>query len=193
MATLPARRDAAASPPQSAPPRPPAQPPPRKRRRHALGPVLAGLLALVLTGCGISIPADPEGTLDRITGHELRVGVSHNPPWTDLTDGEAPTGVEPDLVQEFAAARDAEVVWETGGEEHLMALLDTGRLDMVIGGLTSSSPWTSHAAITTPYGESTGPDGSTEKHVLAVRTGENAFMVALERYALAQEIGTVES
>lgn len=154
---------------------------------------MAGLLALVLTGCGLSIPADPEGTLERVSGGELRVGVSHNPPWTDLSTEAEPTGVEPDLVQDFATAHDAEIVWETGGEEHLMTLLDEGRLDMVIGGLTDSSPWTSHSAITSSYAEAVGPDGSTEKHVMAVRTGENAFMVALERHALEQEIGTVES
>lgn len=155
--------------------------------------LLAGALTVLLAGCGLSIPADPDGTLERITGGQLRVGVSHDPPWTNLTQTEAPTGVEPDLVRAFATAHEAEVVWEPGGEEQLMTLLDTGRLDMVIGGLTSSSPWTSHAALTTPYAESTGPDGATEKHVLAVRTGENAFMVALERHALAHEIGTVES
>ena len=120
------------------------------------------------------------------------MGVSHNPPWTDLSAEAEPTGVEPELVQDFATAHDAEIVWETGGEEHLMTLLDEGRIDMVIGGLTDSSPWTSHSAITSSYAEATGSDGSTEKHVMAVRTGENAFMVALERHALAQEIGTVQ-
>lgn len=165
------------------------------RRRNSV-PIarlaVVGLLTLVLTGCGIAIPADPDGTLDRVEGGELRVGVSHNPPWTNVAAEAEPTGVEPQLVRDFAVAHDAEVVWETGGEEHLMTLLDEGRIDMVVGGLTDSSPWTSHGALTTSYAESTGPDGSTDKHVMAVRTGENAFMVALERYALAQELGTVE-
>ncbi|SMY11063.1 transporter substrate-binding domain-containing protein [Brevibacterium jeotgali] len=159
------------------------------RRGRLLGLAVA---ALLLTGCGSSFPADPEGTLDRIEGGELRVGVSHSPPWTDVSAESEPTGVEPRLVRDFAQAHDAELAWEAGGEEQLMTMLDEGRIDMVVGGLTDSSPWTTHAALTTPYAESVGPDGSTSKHVLAVRTGENAFMVALERHALAQELGTVE-
>lgn len=141
-------------------------------------------LALLLTACSVTIPSDPDGTLERVTGEKLRVGVSHNPPWTDTSGGSSPTGTETTLIADFAAAHDAHVVWETGGEEHLMTLLRDGQLDVVIGGLTDRSPWTSHAALTTPYTEVTGTDGSTEKHVLAVPLGENAFMVALERHAL---------
>ena len=40
------------------------------------------------------------------------------------------------------------------------------------------------AAITKPYTTVPGPDGSAEEHVLAVPLGENAFLVALERFLL---------
>ena len=132
----------------------------------------------------MSIPADPDRTLERVTDGQLRVGVSHNPPWTDTTGDGAPRGTEAELVADFAAAHDAEVTWETGGEEQLMKQLRDGQLDVVIGGLTDASPWTTHAALTTSYVEAAGNDGTTEKHVLAVPMGENAFMVALERHAL---------
>jgi len=141
-------------------------------------------LVLLLTACSVRIPADPDGTLERVTGGQLRVGVSHNPPWTDIS-GDAPTGTETKLIAGFAVARDAGVVWEAGGEEQLMTQLRDGRLDVVIGGLTDESPWTSHAALTTPYTQAARADGSTEQHVLAVPLGENAFMVALEQHALA--------
>lgn len=145
-------------------------------------------LAMLLTACGLSIPADPDGTLERVTGGHLRVGVSHNPPWTDIAGGGTPSGTETELITDFASAHDAEIVWETGGEEQLMKQLRDGQLDVVIGGLTDSSPWATHAALTTPYVEATGNDGTTEKHVVAVPMGENAFMVALERYTLAHDV-----
>lgn len=154
-----------------------------------LGVVLVAVLAL-LAGCG-SIPADPEGTLDRVRGGFLRVGVSPHPPWTDVSgpvDGEQrPTGSEVELVTAFAESLDAEVHWTAGGEEELVGALSEGKLDLVIGGLTGTSPWSSHAAITRPYVTVPGADGSEEMHVMAAPMGENAFLVALERF-LAVEV-----
>ena len=171
------------APPSSQRPRPGGRCPPFACRSVLR---VAALLAVtfLLTACGMSIPADPDGTLERVTDGQLRVGVSHNPPWTDTAGGGTPSGTESELIADFAAAHDAEVVWERGGEEQLMKQLRDGQLDVVIGGLTDKSPWTTHAALTTSYVEATGNDGTTEKHVLAVSMGENAFMVALERHAL---------
>lgn len=39
---------------------------------------------MVLTGCGIQVPADPHGTLDRTRDGAMRVGVTDNPPWVTL-------------------------------------------------------------------------------------------------------------
>lgn len=155
----------------------------RTTRRAMLAALLLGL-----SGCGLNIPADPRGTLDRITDGTLQVGVSHQPPWTDISDADAPAGIEVDLVEEFAADRNATVEWEAGGEEHLMTMLRERQLDMVIGGLTSSSPWSTHAALTTSYAQATGADGKTDQHVMAVSMGENDFMTSLERFLLAQEV-----
>src|SRR5690625_7965446 len=44
------------------------------------------LLTLALGGCS-TIPADPDDTLEAVTGQTPRVGVSPNPPWTDLPEG----------------------------------------------------------------------------------------------------------
>nr|WP_272902265.1 transporter substrate-binding domain-containing protein [Brevibacterium daeguense] len=142
----------------------------------------------MLTGCGVSIPADPQGTLERVSGGELRVGISHQPPWTDITGSEAPSGIEVDLVEEFAGAIDAEVAWTPGGEEQLMMQLQEDQLDMIVGGFTDSSPWTSHAALTTPYVETKGLDGSTAKHVMATVMGENEFTTTLEQFLLDQDV-----
>lgn len=155
---------------------------------NARAPLLVLVAALiVLSGCGVQVPSDPNGTLARVSGGVLTVGVSHNPPWTDIT-GDEPAGTEVELVQEFAESIDAEVEWEVGGEERVITLLGADRLDMVIGWLTAESPWTSEVALTTSYTNAAGPTGADDEHVMAVRMGENAFMVELERFLLAQEL-----
>ncbi|WP_291797669.1 transporter substrate-binding domain-containing protein [Brevibacterium sp.] len=153
--------------------------------QRTLAVVLAALSALGTAGC--SVPADPEGTLDRARHGELVVGVSHSPPWTDAR-GSAPTGTEPELVRSFADSLDAEVDWEVAGEERLMTLLEEGDLDLVVGGLTTDSPWTSEAALTTDYTTTPGSDGGKDRHVMAVRMGENALQTELERHLLSPEV-----
>lgn len=147
--------------------------------------VLSGLLAaagLGLAGCSSSgYPADPEGTLDRITGGVLRAGAAHHPPYVDVTGAE-PAGSEADLVRRFAQSRGANVEWTVSGEEALLTSLEKGDLDIVVGGLTKKSPWTTHASLTRPYAEVTGPDGEQAKLVMAVPLGENQMLGALERF-----------
>ncbi|MDN3481789.1 transporter substrate-binding domain-containing protein [Arthrobacter sp. APC 3897] len=156
------------------------------RTRTAAGLVL---VACIFAGTSCSnFPADPEGTLDRVTGGTLRVGVSHSPPFTDVSGAE-PAGPETDLARDFAASLDAGIEWAEGGEEHLMEALKQGDLDLVIGGLTESTPWTDKAAVTRPYAESTDDWGKPRKHVLAAPLGENAFLSALEEFLADREPG----
>jgi polar amino acid transport system substrate-binding protein len=152
-------------------------------RRTLVAVALAALLTL--PGCA-AIPADPEGTLERVSGGVLRVGMSQHEPWTALEDGER-SGVEVRLIEEFAAERGADVEWRDGGEEALIGQLHRGELDVGGGGITEKSPWSSHAALTRPYVVVTSPEGSPEPHVLAARMGENALLVALERFLLEHE------
>ncbi|MBD3779351.1 MAG: transporter substrate-binding domain-containing protein [Micrococcales bacterium] len=142
------------------------------------------LAVLLLAGCGGSFPADPDGTLERVTGDVLRVGVSPNPPWTEVGPGGEPSGLEVEIVSKFARTLDARVEWTTGGEESLVADLAESRLDLVVGGLTGRSPWADQAALTTPYTTVPGPQGEPEPHVMAAPLGENAFLVRLETYLL---------
>lgn len=148
----------------------------------------AGLLltAALLAGCSGGFPADPDGTLERVTGDALRVGISANPPWTEVEDGAPPSGLEAELVAEFAETLDAEVDWTAGSEEALIGDLEAGELDLVVAGFTGSSPWSARAALTTPY--TTVPDehGAPEPHVMAAPLGENAFLVRLETFLLEQ-------
>jgi polar amino acid transport system substrate-binding protein len=166
----------------------------------------AALLVPLLAGCGLEIPTDPEGTLDRVSGGTLRAGISHNPPWTETGTGPTSTGPEPagtgttpagtgiapggteaELVRAFAAEHNARIEWVSGGESNLVRQLERGELDLVVGGLTKDSPWSKHAALTRPYLETSNAQGDREQHVMAARMGENAFLVELERF-LSEEV-----
>ena len=129
-------------------------------------------MCLVVQGCGL--PRDPSGTLRRITGGVLRVGVVDNPPWVIARGGE-PAGVEPAIVRTLAAELGAEVQWTRGAEHDLMRALHTRSLDLAIGGFDAKLPWVREAALTRPYYR------DDRQHVFAVPPGENAWMVRVER------------
>lgn len=129
----------------------------------------------------MQIPADPDGTLDRVvTSGKLRVGVSVQPPFTTLppTPDADPGGSEVDLVNGFAASLGVEPVWVVGGEEELVRALAQGEIQVLIGGLTDKNPHLTSTGTTRPYVRT--PEHG--KHVMAVVPGENALLFALERY-----------
>jgi ABC-type amino acid transport substrate-binding protein len=147
--------------------------------------MLAG--ALALTACGTSFPADPDGTLDRVTGGTLRVGASDNGEWVSLTANGEPQGREPDLVRAFAAKLGAEIEWSEGTEHVLAEGLKHGELDLVIGGLNDKTPWEKDAGLTRVYAESVDSRGQGRKHVMLVPKGENSFLLELDRFLMASE------
>jgi ABC-type amino acid transport substrate-binding protein len=158
------------------------------RMRRFLSAVVAAVVTTGLTACGISIPSDPDGTLDRVTGGVLEVGVTPNPPHTD-TSGTHPAGTEPALVASFAESIDARVEWVEGSEQSLVQLLEIGELDLVIGGISEQTPWSDRVAVTRAYAEAELPDGSTSGLVMLAPMGENAFLSALERHLDAETEG----
>ena len=140
------------------------------------------LLCALLSGCGLSIPTDPEGTLDRVRSTQvLRVGASPRPGWVEMSDRGDPTGREPEIVQRFADHLGVDVEWTVAGEEHLVALFEDGELDMAVGGVTEQNPWVEKVGLTRPYVE-VKTRGTTEAHVMMVPMGENAFQSELERW-----------
>jgi polar amino acid transport system substrate-binding protein len=147
--------------------------------------VAAAVVAvLALSGCGLTIPSDPEGTLDRVEGGVLRAGATHAEPWVVVSGDADPEGDEPALIERFADGLDARVEWTIGSEESLVEALERGDLDVVVGGFTDATPWLDRAAVTVPYTEAAGPDGAPDKHVMLTRMGENAFLVELETFLL---------
>lgn len=146
----------------------------RTLRAIAVGSVV-GLLVLVLAGCGLRIPADPDGTLDRITGGQLRVGAAT----VDLPGakpGDPASGPLGEVIEEFAETREADIVWTTGGEEELVEQLEAGELDLAVGDMTDQTPWADRVSVTRGYEIA----GSQKKFVVLLPLGENALQSALE-------------
>lgn len=148
---------------------------------------------LLLGGC--QYPRDVDGTLERVRGGELRVGLVPNEPWVTL-DGAEPGGVEVDLVREFARTVDARVRWVRGAESELIAALRGGQLDVVIGGLTRASAHAKEVTMTRPYATTqvilAAPRGSEVPGDLdGVRVGVQAHSAAaaeLERQTDAEPV-----
>jgi polar amino acid transport system substrate-binding protein len=135
-----------------------------------------GLAALMLLLAACGIPRDPEGTLERVIGSAMRVGITESEPWIVLDGGE-PSGVEVDLVQGFASELDTEIEWVNGSETEILESIEMGQLDLALGGFTADNPWSSKVSFIQPYfvlGE--------DQHVMAVPHGENAWIVRLERF-----------
>lgn len=156
------------------------------RSARASYAVVSVLAAFMLAGCGLSVPTDPDGTLDRVRSDGvLRVGASPSPGWVDVT-GERPSGREPELVERFAGDLGVEVEWTVGGEEHLVRLLEDGAIDLAVGGVTDENPWVDKVGLTRHYVEVSAAgateEGATERHVMMVPMGENAFQSELERW-----------
>ena len=107
------------------------------------------VVALALTACD-AVPRDPEGTLERVRGGTMRVGITAHDPWTSFEGGQ-PAGIEVDLLQDFADEIDADIEWVPGSEGDLFEALHVGQLDVVIGGFTSTTPYSKDAALTHPY------------------------------------------
>ncbi|WP_158845556.1 substrate-binding periplasmic protein [Saccharothrix deserti] len=110
------------------------------------------LVVVVAAGCGL--PRDVDGTLDRVRGDAVRVGVAENAPWTVVgadVPGAEVSGAEAALVRDLAVRLDARVEWRRGSESTLMAALTEGELDLVVGGLLDDAPWTEQASLTRPY------------------------------------------
>ncbi|WP_102159094.1 transporter substrate-binding domain-containing protein [Zhihengliuella halotolerans] len=155
------------------------------------------VLLLILSGCGVSIPADPDGTLDSVRGGTLRVGAVPNGEFVEVSGPAGPRGAvgeeqvsgsEVDLVRDFADELGARIEFYVAGEEELVRRFDDGSVHLVIGGLTDETPWESDAGVTRPYAERI-LGGQKRKIVMLVPPGENAFTTELERFLDASAAG----
>lgn len=125
-------------------------------------------LVLLLGSCGI--PRDPDGTFSEARKNGLVVGVVHNPPFCIAGD-EGFSGVEVELIEEFARAHDLNAEYVEGCESDLVEELKSGDIHVLAGGFEKSTLWLEKAGATAPY------DGT---HVLLVAKGENRLVYELE-------------
>lgn len=143
------------------------------------------LIAVALSACE-PWPRDPENTTELVLeSGTLRVGVIHNPPWTDTREGKL-QGREIQLVEDFAESLDATPDWQAFGMHDGFRAIEHGEIDLLIGGLIEATPY-KKAGYTRPYEISRTEDGHKLKHVLAVHSGENRFLVRLEQFLAQRE------
>lgn len=133
-----------------------------------------------LAACG-DYPRDPDGTLERVRGGTMRVGVIHDPPFV-IAGGDAPRGREADLARSYARTLGARIAWRHAGAGTLMRQLEERRLDAVIGGHVADSPWAAHVSLSRPY-RIRDEGGRLVRRRVALPPGENAWQVAFERHA----------
>ena len=139
--------------------------------------------ALIVVQAACDLPRDPEGTLERVRGGTLRVGFVVDTPWVTAI-GPSAGGLEGAIVAELARRLGARVSWTHGAETPLLTALHDGDLDLVVAGLTKDSPWAAKASFTRPYYVDTAMvhgERTEIPHVVAVRPGENAWQVYVER------------
>ncbi|MGA9583273.1 MAG: hypothetical protein WBR13_15035 [Allosphingosinicella sp.] len=134
--------------------------------------------ALLVGGCD-SIPADPDGTLDRVREERrFRVGL--------IASSAAPLAPDRarDLLARLSRATGASPQLEEGPAEPLLTKLEEGELDLVVGEFAKKSPWAAQVALTDPIA-SNGP------YILAAaaKHGENAWIALVHREARAVASG----
>lgn len=150
------------------------------------------LAGAVASACD-AIPRDSKGSLERVrSSGELRVGVTHDPPWATAEGGHV-GGVEPAIVERFAASLGARPRYVTGSESELMEALHAGKLDLVAAGLDKKTPHSKRAALTQSYLKTelasapAGEKPKTLQRVLAVSQGESRLLYSLDRFLLERK------
>jgi hypothetical protein len=136
-------------------------------------PVL--LCAVLLAACQ-AIPADPDGTTERVREERLyRIGV------TDKRIVSHPAARR--FLHQVSEAAEAEPEIVRGRGEQMLALLERGEIDLTIEWMSPSSPWLRQLSALPPLAEKS--DGDERLHLMAVaRSGENEWISILHRAAV---------
>lgn len=142
---------------------------------------------LAAPGCGLRVPEDPDGTLDRVIADGvLAVGATAEEGLVEEGPGGTAEGPLADLTGSFADSIGARVEWTWASEETLVGLLERGRIEIAVGGFTDQTPWVDHVGVTRGYPGVPGADGRSI--VMLVPLGENRLLTALETH-LDEEVG----
>lgn len=150
------------------------------------------VLVLLLSGCD-TWPADPRNSLAAAEQRgALRVGVVANPPWVEISSSElnspdAPAGLESELVSQFASQMGLDIQWHSDGVEQQVEALKNFGLDLMIGGFSAANPWKAEVGQTFIYFSEHNQSGSLGDHVILTAPGENALLMALERFLFTRQ------
>lgn len=131
----------------------------------------ASALLLTLGGCA-NYPRDTEGTLERVRGGAMRVGV---------VAGEADPAYAA-LAGALARRTGARVERREGAAEPLLQELEKGRIDLVVGAFDRKTPWEARVTFSKPvttWGE--------HEVKAATRNGEHAWAMEVDRAVGALE------
>lgn len=131
-----------------------------------------GFLALpllMLCACG-DYPRDTEGTLERVRGGAMRVG---------LVAG-APEPRAAALVRKLAERTGARPKVREDAAEPLLLDLEHGRLDLVVGRFDAKTPWDARVTFGKPV-EMSGAKDDRREVKAAVRNGEHAWSMEVDR------------
>lgn len=131
------------------------------QRLRALPSLAAMALLAALGGC--DFPADPDGTLDHVKGHELIAGAS------------AVNSADKAILTRLAERLDADLVIRDGALHDLVDDLEAGRLHVVFGDIPKDTPFAREVALSSAVGEKSR-NGETTETVLMLKQGENAFL-----------------
>ena len=141
---------------------------------------------LLLTGCD-RLPRDSAGALNRIQStREVRVGVAEHEPWVRW-EGDRATGLEPELIEQWAQTLGARVVWRRDSVAELVKALHRREIDVLAAGLEETTPYAPEVAASQPYLEAPDWQGKTAPHIIAVTQGESALLFSLDRFLSQQD------
>ena len=141
---------------------------------------------LFLTGCD-RLPRDSAGALARIQStREVRVGVAEHEPWVRW-EGDRATGLEPELIEQWAQTLGARIVWRRDSVAELVKALHRREIDVLAAGLEETTPYAPEVAASQPYLEAPDREGKKTPRVIAVTQGESALLFSLDRFLGQQD------
>jgi polar amino acid transport system substrate-binding protein len=146
---------------------------------------LFAVAVAVSTQACSAIPRDAGGALNRVMGGMLRVGIIEHHPWT-VVEPHGTSGVEPRLLEQWAAQLGAQVEWRHGDLAGLVDALHRREIDVLAAGLYDTTPYARQLALSQPYVKFEDAHGQTHALVLGVTPGESALLFSLDRFLAAQ-------
>lgn len=139
---------------------------------------LGACLAVALVAA-CDLPRDPAGTLDRVTGGTLRVGMVAAES-TAMAGHAAMARADRDLIEGLAREVRASPVWTHASAEALFLALERREIDLVAGGVYGDTPWAGRIGLSNPVGPHAGEPDAERR--LAVPPGENRWLLTINRF-----------